>query len=134
MNYMLDTNIIIYAKNRRPVSVIERLLQQKPEDLCISAITLAELEFGAAKSSNPARNRMALTLFLSGMQVIPFDNRAAQEYGDIRYDLSRRGVVIGGNDMLIAAQARSLGLTLVTNNTREFERIAGLKLENWIEP
>ena len=130
---MLDTNIIIYAKNRRPANVIERLLQQRPEDLCVSAITLAELEFGAAKSSNPARNRMALTLFLSGMRVIPFDNRAAQEYGDIRYDLSRRGVVIGGNDMLIAAQARSLGLTLVTNNTREFERIAGLRLENWIE-
>ena len=132
MKYMLDTNIVIYAKNKRPPGVIERMLQQKPDDLCISAVTLAELEFGASKSSNPARNRMALTLFLAGMRVLPFDSLAAREYGDIRYDLSSRGAVIGGNDMLIAAQARSLGLTLVTNNTREFERINGLKLENWV--
>lgn len=132
MKYMLDTNIVIYAKNRRPPGVIERMLQQKPDDLCISAVTLAELEFGASKSSNPARNRMALTLFLTGMRVLPFDAPAAREYGDIRHDLSSRGAVIGGNDMLIAAQARSLGLTLVTNNTREFERIEGLKLENWV--
>ena len=132
MKYMLDTNIVIYAKNRRPPGVIERMLQQKPDDLCISAVTLAELEFGASKSSNPARNRMALTLFLTGMRVLPFDAPAAREYGDIRHDLSSRGAVIGGNDMLIAAQARSLGLTLVTNNTREFERIDGLKLENWV--
>ncbi|MBR0281732.1 MAG: type II toxin-antitoxin system VapC family toxin [Oscillibacter sp.] len=132
MKYMLDTNIVIYAKNRRPPGVIERMLQQKPDDLCISAVTLAELEFGASKSSNPARNRMALTLFLTGMRVAPFDAPAAREYGDIRHDLSSRGAVIGGNDMLIAAQARSLGLTLVTNNTREFERIDGLKLENWV--
>ena len=132
MKYMLDTNIVIYAKNRRPPGVIERMLQQKPDDLCISAVTLAELEFGASKSSNPARNRMALTLFLTGMRVAPFDAPAARESGDIRHDLSSRGAVIGGNDMLIAAQARSLGLTLVTNNTREFERIDGLKLENWV--
>jgi tRNA(fMet)-specific endonuclease VapC len=129
---MLDTNIVIYAKNRRPPGVIGRMLQQQPDDLCISAVTLAELEFGASKSSDPARNRMALALFLAGMRILPFDSRAAREYGDIRYSLSSRGAMIGWNDMLIAAQARSLGLTLVTNNTREFERIDGLKLENWV--
>ena len=132
MRFMLDTNIIAYAKNNRPESVLQRLTQYRPEDLCISAITMAELEFGVCNSSRPDQNRMALLLFLSRISVIPFDADAAREYGMIRADLTKKGTLIGANDLLIAAHARSLGLTLVTNNTREFERVENLRVENWV--
>lgn len=132
MRFMLDTNIIAYAKNNRPESVLQHLTQYLPEDLCISAITMAELEFGVCNSSRPDQNRMALLLFLSRISVIPFDADAAREYGMIRADLTKKGKLIGANDLLIAAHARSLGLTLVTNNTREFERVENLRVENWV--
>ena len=133
MRYMLDTNIIIYAKNKRPESILNRLKLYKPSDLCISSITMAELEFGINKSSKPDQNRLALMLFLSGIEIVPFDSSAAREYGIIRHRLQSQGTPIGGNDMLIAAHARSLDIPLVTNNTREFERVEGLKLESWTE-
>jgi tRNA(fMet)-specific endonuclease VapC len=129
---MLDTNIIAYAKNNRPESVLQRFMEHRPEDMCISAITMAELEFGICKSSKPAQNRLALMMFLSEIQVVPFDGKAAQEYGLIRAELTARGTPIGANDLLIAAHARSLGLTLITNNGREFERVRGLTVENWV--
>lgn len=132
MKFMLDTNIIAYAKNNRPESVLQRFMEHRPEDMCISAITMAELEFGICKSSKPAQNRLALMMFLSEIQVVPFDGKAAQEYGLIRAELTARGTPIGANDLLIAAHARSLGLTLITNNGREFERVPGLTVENWI--
>ena len=132
MRFMLDTNIIAYAKNNRPESVLQRLTQYRPEDLCISAITMAELEFGVCNSSRPDQNRMALLLFLSRISVLPFDAEAAREYGMIRADLTKKGTIIGANDLLIAAHARSLGLTLVTNNTREFDRVENLRVENWV--
>ena len=132
MKYMLDTNIIAYAKNRRPASVLERLTAQQPSDVCISAITMAELEFGIFRSSKPAKNRLALLAFLSGIQILPFDSDAAREYGAIRHSLAKRGMLIGANDMLIAAHAKSRGLILVTNNAREFERVEGLTVENWV--
>ena len=132
MRFMLDTNIIAYAKSKRPESVAARLQQYDPLDICISAITMAELEYGASKSSWPEKNRVLLMLFLSEIQVVPFDANAAREYGDIRADLEKRGLIIGGNDMLIAAHAKSLNFTLITNNQREFERVKGLKLENWL--
>ena len=132
MKFMLDTNIIAYAKNNRPESVLQRFMEHRPEDMCISAITMAELEFGICKSSKPAQNRLALMMFLSEIQVVPFDGKAAQEYGSIRAELTARGTPIGANDLLIAAHARSLGLTLITNNGREFERVPGLTVENWI--
>ena len=132
MIFMLDTNIIIYAKNKRPEGLFQRLMECPPEDICISVITMAELEYGVFKSSQPDRNRLALSTLLSGIRVVPFDSNAAREYGDIRADLERQGIVIGGNDMLIAAQARAMNLILVTNNQREFERIKGLKTENWL--
>lgn len=132
MKYMLDTNIIVYAKNRRPESVFARLQECRPEDVCISSITMAELEYGVCKSSNPERNRLALMMFLSGIKIMPFGSEAAREYGDIRDSLTRKGTIIGGNDLLIAAHAKSLGLTLVTNNMREFERVDGLRVENWV--
>ena len=132
MRFMLDTNIIAYAKNNRPESVLQRLTQYRPEDLCISAITMAELEYGVCNSSRPDQNRMALLLFLSRISVLPFDADAAREYGMIRADLKKKGTLIGANDLLIAAHARSQGLTLVTNNTREFERVENLRVENWV--
>ena len=133
MKYMLDTNIIVYAKNNRPENVLKKLTQHNQNDICISVITLAELEYGACKSSNPERNRIALMIFLSGIQVLPFDADAAREYGEIRKDLTEKGTLIGANDLLIAAHAKSQGLILVTNNTKEFERVSGLILENWAE-
>ena len=131
MKYMLDTNIIIYAKHRKSDSVLKRLMSHMPSDLCISAITLAELEYGIANSSKPDQNRLALSLFLSGIEIMPFSADAAKEYGEIRKQLSDSGKLIGANDLLIAAHAKSLGLTLVTNNTDEFKRIKDLNIENW---
>ena len=131
MKYMLDTNIIAYAKNNRPESVLKRLMQYRPEDICISSITLAELEYGVFNSAKPRQNQLALMVFLASIIVVPFDSDAAIEYGIIRADLKKRGTPIGANDLLIAAHAKSLDLTLVTNNTREFERVEGLRLEDW---
>jgi len=132
MKYMLDTNIVAYAINKRPESVLQRLTAHKPEELCISAITLAELEYGVCHSSRPEQNQLALMAFLSQLQVVPFGSEAARDYGDIRHELASRGQLIGANDLLIAAHARSLGLTLVTNNGREFDRVDGLCVENWV--
>ena len=132
MKFMLDTNTIAYARNRRPENVFKRFINCPPEDMCISAITMAELEFGICRSAKPERNRSALTAFLTDILVLPFDADAAREYGDIRAELAARGTPIGFNDLLIAAHARALGLILVTNNTREFARVAGLKVENWV--
>ena len=132
MKYMLDTNIIAYAKNRRPEHVLQRLMQYRPEDVCISSITMAELEYGVQHSSKPQENQLALLTFLAEIRILPFDSAAAMEYGIIREDLTREGQLIGGNDLLIAAHAKANHLTLVTNNTREFERVKGLKLENWV--
>ena len=131
MRYMLDTNIVAFAKNNRPEVVLEHMQHFEPDDLCVSVVTLAELEYGVFNSSNPERNQLALTLFLANIDVIPFDDDAAVEYGRIRADLRRKGTPIGANDLLIAAHAKSLGMTLVTNNTREFSRVEGLMLEDW---
>lgn len=131
MKYMLDTNIIAYAKNNRPEEVLQQFRQHDIFDMCISAITLAELEYGIANSSRPLQNRLGLMAFLNGIEVLDFDAEAAQEYGSIRADLKQRGELIGANDLLIAAHAKSKGLTLITNNTKEFERIEGLTIENW---
>ena len=129
---MLDTNIIAYAKNNRPEIVLEKFRHHFPDEICISSITMAELEYGVCNSSKPNQNRMALFAFLSGIEIMPFEGNAAREYGTIRADLKAKGNMIGSNDLLIAAHAISLDLTLVTNNTKEFERVPGLKLENWV--
>ena len=132
MKYMLDTNIIAYAKNNRPEGVLARLHEHASEGLGISSIALAELEFGVCNSSDPARNRLALLSFLSGIEIAPFSADAAREYGDIRSVLKRSGTLIGANDLLIAAHARALNVILVTNNLGGFTRVPGLRLENWV--
>ena len=131
IRYMLDTNMIAYARNRRPGIVLDRLLEHDPSEISISSITLAELEYGVYNSSRPQQNRTALFMFLSGITVLPFDSAAALEYGSIRFDLKSKGQIIGANDMLIAAHAKSLGLILVTHNTGEFSLIENLILEDW---
>lgn len=131
MRYMLDTNICIYASKRKPPEVIGRFMAHKAEDLCISAITYAELMHGAEKSERPAMSRVSLMLFLSPITIIDFDQDAAEEYGLIKADLQRKGTPIGPMDTLIAAHARSQNLILVTHNTREFERVEHLTVEDW---
>ena len=132
MRYMLDTNIVIYAKNNRPEEVLKKFKKYEPSDLCVSAITMAELEYGVFNSSKPKQNRLALLAFLSNIEIIPFDDKAAIEYGRIRYELKTKGQLIGANDLLIAAHAKSLGYTLITNNSKEFGKVKGLKTINWV--
>ena len=132
MLFMLDTNICIYIIKNHPPTVIQKLKQFSPDDIAISSITVCELEYGASKSGNPERNRQTLMKFLVPFEIPSFDEVAASHYGEIRTYLERGGKPIGAMDMLIAAHARSLSLTLVTNNLREFERAPGLRVENWV--
>lgn len=132
MKYMLDTNICIFLIKRRPEHVLCKFVEQEPGNITISAITYAELLHGVEKSQAKERNRIALTMFLAEIPVIPFDDSAAQEYGIIKADLQKKGTSIGPMDTLIAAHAKSLNMILVTNNTREFVRVDGLALEDWV--
>ena len=131
--YMLDTNIASYAMKKSNQAVLRRLAIASVEDVCLSAISKAELCYGIAISPNQARDEERLRLFLQYVTIEDFPDEAAEHYGSIRAELKIRGQIIGSNDMLIAAHALYLGLTLVTNNIREFSRIPGLKLENWAE-
>jgi tRNA(fMet)-specific endonuclease VapC len=145
--YMLDTNICIYIIKKKEENILKKLKQNRKKGLYISTITLAELEFGNANADilYKERNRLALLEFLSIMGIKHFDENAAREYGIIKKDLKDRNFLIGpfepqpspqgeGSplDMLIGAHAKSLNMTLVTNNVREFERIQKLKIENWV--
>ena len=134
MIYMLDTNICIYAMKKRPEKVLQRLRNELDNGVCISSITLAELEYGMKHSSNPAKNEQALLRFLLPFSVLPFGSAAASEYGEIRAYLHSQGTPIGPLDMLIAGHARAEKLILVTNNVREFERVPNLEIENWADP
>ncbi len=132
MKVMLDTSICIYIIKQKPRSVLERFAAFPVGDLGISVITLAELEYGASKSSEPDRNREALEQFVSPLEIAVFDRLAASVYGRIRALLEKRGRPIGSMDLLIAAHALSLNVRLVTNNMREFKRVPGLRVENWV--
>ena len=131
LKYLLDTNIAIYVIKRRPLPVLE-VFNRHQGRMAISSITLAELVHGAEKSSFPTRNLSVVEDFCSRLNILAYDDRAAYQYGSIRAALEKAGQPIGINDLHIAAHVRSLGLTLVTNNMREFERVPGLLLENWI--
>ena len=133
MKYMLDTNICIYAIKHKPDIVIKKFLTHDPEEICISAITYAELMHGVEKSMAVEKNRVAMSLFLSPITILQFDERAAEEYGRIKAELEKKGTPIGPMDTLIAGHARSSGLILVTNNTREFSRVVGLAVEDWTQ-
>lgn len=129
--YMLDTNIVIYVIKRRPVEMLSKFNAQLGR-MVISSVTLAELYYGAEKSQFPDRNLRVVEDFVSRLDVLSYDARAAFHYGAIRADLERKGTPVGANDLHIAAHARSAGLTLVTNNLREFNRVEGLLSENWL--
>ena len=131
MKFLLDTNTCVYAIKRLP-SVIERLQALSPEDLGVTVITLAELWFGARKSSRPERSRASVDAFLRPFEIVPLDKDAAESYADIRLRLERLGRPIGERDLLIAAIARSRDLTVVTHNVGEFGRVPGLTVEDWV--
>lgn len=133
MIFMLDTDICIYIIKRKPASVLKRLESLQPGQLAMSAITFAELMNGAKKSQHVEANLTRLNALGELLDIRPFDKQAAVCYGDVRSSLEKRGQIIGGNDLLIAAHALSLGWSLVTNNVREFSRVEGLKVENWAE-
>jgi tRNA(fMet)-specific endonuclease VapC len=133
VKFLLDTNICIYIIKQKPAKVLEVFQKLHPSDVGISSITLAELEYGIAKSQQSEKNRMALNQFLITLEIVKFDEKASNIYGGIRAELERKGLVIGAMDMLIAAHAMSLDLILVTNNVKEFSRIPNLRLENWAQ-
>jgi tRNA(fMet)-specific endonuclease VapC len=133
LKYLLDTNIVIYVIKQRPLPAREVFNRQHGR-MAVSAITLAELAHGTEKSSDVSRNTTVVEDFVSRLAVLPYDDKAAWHYGNIRAALEKQGQPIGINDLHIAAHARSSGLTLVTNNTREFEKVPGLLLENWTQP
>jgi tRNA(fMet)-specific endonuclease VapC len=132
MKYLLDTNICIVLIRQKSAAVLQRLISQQPGDVGISSITLAELVYGVEKSVQIEQNRAALQQFILPLELADFDQPAAAVYGKIRAGLERAGQVIGSMDMLIAAHAISLNTILVTNNLREFQRVRGLVLEDWI--
>ena len=132
MKYLLDTNICVALIRQKSPAVLQRLVLLKPGDVAISSITLAELVYGAEKSTKNEENLTALQQFVLPLEQVTFDQQAAIAYGKIRADLERTGNIIGSMDMLIAANALSLDLVLVTNNVREFSRVQGLVIEDWI--
>lgn len=133
IKYLLDTNILIYAiKNRPPV--VRELFNRHYGQLAVSTISVGELVYGAEKSAFPERNLADIESMLARVEVLSFDEAAAHHFGQIRAELYRLGTPIGPYDMMLAGQARSAGLILVSNNTKEFERVNGLRLENWVLP
>lgn len=131
MKYMLDTNICIYLIKQKPVKVLQHFKSQSMGEIGISSITLAELRFGVEKSQQIQNNRQALEEFVLPLEIADFDEKAAVIYGAVRASLEKAGTPVGSMDMLIGAHALSLGITLVTNNTREFKQIKSLKCEDW---
>jgi tRNA(fMet)-specific endonuclease VapC len=130
---MLDTNTCVDLIRLRNDRVLRRMQRFRPDDLCVSSVTLSELEYGAAKSADPQRNRLALAEFMTPLSILPYDDAAAPVYGRVRAELERAGTPIGPLDTMIAAHVLSLDLILVTDNEREFRRVAGLKVQNWAE-
>lgn len=131
--YMLDTNILIYAMKHPRDQIMERLIEHTAIDLCISTVTYAELLLGVGKSAYSDKNRSLLMRFLFGVEILDFDQEAAQHYANIKAALQKQGMPVGDLDMMIAGHARSLGYTVVTNNRKHFDRIDGLKVEDWVE-
>ena len=132
MKYLLDTNICIYAQKGNE-KIIEKIQENFNDGIAISSITLAELEYGIQASAFPQKNAGSLMRFLSIIEILPFDDKCANKYGKIRADLKKKGTLIGAIDMLIAAHGAAKGLIVVTHNTKEFERVNELEIEDWFE-
>jgi tRNA(fMet)-specific endonuclease VapC len=131
MKYMMDTNICIYLIKQKPPKVLKHFQAHAVGDIGISSVTLAELRYGVAKSRHVEKNRQALDEFILPLEIADFDEKAAESYGKLRASLEKDGKPIGSMDMLIGAHALSLGVTLITNNTREFKQIRNLKVTDW---
>jgi len=131
LKYMLDTNMVIYTIKNRPNQVRETFKQHQ-DQMCISAVTWGELIYGAEKSSHPERNLADIEQMAARLEITPFETLAAAHFGQLRAELYRIGKPIGPYDMMIAGHARSMGFILVTNNLKEFERVPGLRVENWV--
>lgn len=132
MNYLLDTNICIYIIKKKQKELIDKFRTLRIGEVGISSITLAELEYGVAKSQHQEKNMLALEQFLIPLEIFSFDSLAAKQYGVIRTHLERHGTPIGLLDLMIAAHALSLNVILVTNNVKEFDRVPALHVENWV--
>ena len=131
--YLLDTNICIFLKNRKSPQVLEKLKERIYAGIYISSITVAKLQFGVYNSDYVEKNKISLLQFLAPFYILNFDDNDAEQFGKIRSELKKRGKIIGSYDMLIASQALSKKLILVTNNTGEFSRIKNLKIEDWTQ-
>lgn len=133
MNYLLDTNTCIFYLNGRAENVKQQLASLNPQNIYLCSVVKAELFYGALKSERPKQNLTKLTRFFEGLASLPFDDHAAERYGQIRTDLAKQGQLIGPNDLLIAAIALAHQVTLVSNNRREFSRVADLQLVDWLD-
>jgi tRNA(fMet)-specific endonuclease VapC len=132
MMFLIDTNICIYIINDHPPEVIQKFREIGVGNICISSITVSELQYGACKSKQIKKNIKRLDEFLSPFEILAYDENASHYYGRIRSQLEKQGNIIGPLDMLIAAHAISRELAIITNNTKEFRRIRSLKVENWV--
>jgi tRNA(fMet)-specific endonuclease VapC len=131
LKYLLDTNIVIYTMKNRPPEVRAAFMQHN-DQMAISSITYMELVYGAEKSSNPEANLVAIEGFVARLEVLDYDTNAAAHTGQLRAELAKQGTSIGPYDQMIAGHARSLGLVLVSNNEKQFARVPGIRLENWV--
>lgn len=131
MRFMLDTNTCVELIRKRNDRILRRMKRRRPDDLCVSSVTLSELEYGVAKSANPEKNRLALAEFMTPLNIVPYDDTVAPVYGRVRAAVEKEGTPIGPLDTMIAAHALSLGLIVVTDNEREFRRVPGLTVQNW---
>jgi len=130
---MLDTNICIYIIKKKPLKVFKKFQSLSIGDICISSITFAELQYGICKSLQKEKNKIALINFVAPIEILPFSDKSAVQYGEIRHELENSGHVIGAYDLLIAAHALSENLILITNNIKEFQKIPKLRLQNWVK-
>ena len=133
IKYLIDTNICIYIMNKRPTGIIHKFKRFDVGEICVSTITVSELQYGVSKSKNRRLNKQRIEEFLSPLEILPYDEIAASIYGDIRIQLEKRGEPIGPLDLLIAAHALSKNLVLISNNEKEFKRVKNLKVENWVK-
>lgn len=133
MKYVLDTNLCVDIMRARSPNALQRLRAVHPRDVCVSSVTLSELEYGACRSSNSEKNRLLIAEFMTPMDILPYDDTCALHYGRVRSELEAKGKPIGPLDTMIAAHALALDATLVTGNEREFRRVSGLRIENWTE-
>ncbi len=131
MKYLVDTNILIFLCNSKSIKLERKFKRHNPEHFAVSSITVGELIYGVNKSQRKEKNLEAILKILSPFNVIDFNSSDAWEYGDVRAELELKGQIIGGNDMLIAAQARKRNLTVITNNSKEFKRVSKLKVVDW---